>query len=39
VNGEQKVAVATGLVNAFGLVPVKTGKVAILGLGGGGASQ
>jgi alcohol dehydrogenase (cytochrome c) len=38
VNGVQKVAVATGLVNPLWAVPVRTGKIAILGLEGG-ASQ
>jgi len=34
VNGTQKVAVATGLVNPLWPVPVRTGKIAILGLEG-----
>jgi alcohol dehydrogenase (cytochrome c) len=35
VNGSQKVAVATGLVSPAWPVPVRTGKIAILGLEGG----
>jgi alcohol dehydrogenase (cytochrome c) len=34
VNGAQKVAVATGLVNPLFVVPVRTGKITILGLEG-----
>jgi alcohol dehydrogenase (cytochrome c) len=32
VNGAQKVAVATGLVNPLWPVPVRTAKIAVLGL-------
>jgi alcohol dehydrogenase (cytochrome c) len=39
VNGAQKVAVATGLVNALWPIPVRTAKIAILGLEGDGASH
>jgi hypothetical protein len=39
VNGEQKIAVGTGLVNPAWPIPVRTGKIAILGLEGEGASK
>jgi alcohol dehydrogenase (cytochrome c) len=38
-NGAQKVAVATGLVNPLWPIPVRTAKIAILGLEGEGASK
>jgi alcohol dehydrogenase (cytochrome c) len=39
VNGAQKVAVATGLVNPLWPIPVRTAKIAILGLEGEAGSQ
>ncbi|MBV8439788.1 MAG: PQQ-binding-like beta-propeller repeat protein [Hyphomicrobiales bacterium] len=39
VNGAQKVAVATGLVNPLWTIPVRTAKIAILGLEGEAGSQ
>jgi alcohol dehydrogenase (cytochrome c) len=39
VNGAQKVAVATGMVNPLWLIPVRTAKITILGLEGEAGSQ